>query len=121
MTVSISDLRVAVEYMALSVRRGNERVFMVMLSSYSIEGTPYRTAMFTVSPGHVTDLRSTEEGFACGAKFPEDALTPGDRKRAELLTEGVYRVRLTVDRADITAIMVQSAPGSSEMASLYAG
>lgn len=115
----IDDLRIAIEYMSLSVRRGNARHFLVLLSEYEIEGTKYAASLFTVSPGHVSDMMATDDGFRCLAMFPRDSLTSRDRRRGKRLSSGAIQVSLKAARTSIHMIQVETAPGSNAFESLY--
>ena len=70
MSMLLSDPRVAIEYMVLSVRRGNERTFVVLLSEYLIEKTPYRAMVLTVSPGHLSEISSTPSSPCSSSRHP---------------------------------------------------
>ena len=115
----LDDLRIAIEYMTLSVRRGNTRLFLVLLSEYEIEGTTYRANVFTISPGHVSDLMATDTGFRCLAMFPPDSLNPRDRRKGKRLKSGAVQVSFEAARTKINGIQVETSPGSSEFESLY--
>ncbi len=117
--MQLGDPRVAVEYLILSVSRGNPRRFAVMLSQYQIEGATYDASLFTVSPGHVSELRSSETGFRCRAMFPAESLAKQDRAKATKVKPGVFQVKLTVEIAHVSLIAVQEATDSSAMAVLY--
>lgn len=120
MSVLTEDLRIALAYLTLSVRRGNGRQFLILLSRYTIEGTPYSASMLTVSPGHVRDISVTPTGILCLATFPGEALARQDRRAGTKLSGGGYVVRLTVDRADVYGIHAETAPRSGSFSQLYA-
>ena len=88
-------------------------------SEYEIEGTTYRANVFTISPGHVSDLTATDTGFRCLAMFPPDSLNPRDRRKGKRLKSGAVQVSFEAARTKINGIQVETSPGSSEFESLY--
>jgi hypothetical protein len=119
MSMLLADPRLAVEYMVLSVRRGNQRTFVLILSEYLIEGTRYETFMFTVSPRHVTDITATAIGFRGKAIFPAEALNSQDREKGLELADGAFSVTLEVDRSKITSIQLERVPGTGAFEPLF--
>jgi len=119
MTMLLSDLRVAIEYMVLSVRRGNQRAFVVLLSEYLIEGNRYRASMLTVSPGHASEISVTALGFRGRALFPGEILSARDRRKGRRQGDGIYSVELEVERSKVWAIQVERAPGKGSFEPLF--
>ncbi len=118
MSMLLSDPRIAIEYMALSVRRGNRRTFVVLLSEYKIEGTRYQANVLTVSPSHLSEIAATATGFRGRAVFPGAILNARDRRKGRRLDNGIYSVQLEVESRMIWAIQVERSPGSRSFEAL---
>jgi hypothetical protein len=118
MSMRLADPRVAIAYMVLSVRRGNGRTFVVLLSEYKIEGTPYRANLLTVSPGHLSDMSFTDLGFRGRALFPGEILNARDRRKGRRQSNGIYSVQLEVELRMIQGIHVEHAPGAGSFEAL---
>ena len=85
----------------------------------TVERAPSPAVIREMSPEHIYDVVSTDHGFRCQARFPQQALSRRSRKLGTKLGSGGVVVRLEVRNIDIHAIAVQAAAGSDEMLNLY--
>jgi hypothetical protein len=94
-------LAAALQEVADTLGRGEDRYFMVGLVGYRIDDVPYVATGLTMALHHTPEIEITQDGFTCVAFFPPQLLRPSTVRR-----HGIIRKQFGGDTLELVRVQV---------------
>jgi hypothetical protein len=119
-------LAAALQEVADSLGRGEDRRFMVVLLRYRIDDVTYDSSGLTMALDYTPEIKLSHDGFVCTTFFPPDMLSPSIVQRHGIIkkrfgedTVELVRVQVCVRSKDIYKVIEFKGAAGLQQRSLY--